>query len=110
MKLTFTHYVDSLPTDVEARLDRAVSTGLDAATELVVEGRGETQTASIGGDVRVTHGLTALDGAEVRVGGTDELTTLQVVVPWSAVDAGTSKLWAASRFAAVVADEVRIAA
>jgi len=110
MKLTFTHYVDSLPTDVEARLDHAVSTGLDAATELVVDGRNETHTAAIDRGLRVTRGLAVLDGAEIRVGGTDELATLEIAVPWSSVDAGTPKLWAATRFAAVVADEVRPAA
>ncbi len=110
MKLIFTHYVDSLPTDVEARLDQAVSTGIDAATELVVDGRDETQTASIDRGVRVTRGLTVLDGAEVRVGGTDELSTLEITVPWSELDVGTAKLWAATRFASVVADGVRPAA
>lgn len=110
MKLIFTHYVESLPTDVEARLDRAVSTGLDAANELVVDGRDATQTASIDRGVRVTHGLASLDGAEIRVSGTDDLSTLEIAVPWSPVDAGTAKLWAATRFATVVADEVRPAA
>jgi hypothetical protein len=110
MKLLFTHYVDSPPADVEANLGRAVSTGLDAATELVVDGRNETQTAAIDRGLRVTQGLTALDGAEVRVSGTNELATLEITVPWSEPDTGTSKLWAATRFASVVADEVCFAA
>jgi hypothetical protein len=110
MKLLFTHYVDSLPADIEANLGRAVATGLDAATELVVDGRNETQTAAIDRGLRVTRGLAALDGAEIRVSGTNELATLEITVPWSEPDAGTSKLWAATRFASVVADEVCVAA
>lgn len=110
MQLVFTHYVDSLPIDVEARLDRAVSTGLDAATDLVIDSRGETQTAAIDRGLRVTRGLTSLDGAEVRVSGNGALSTLEVVIPWSQLDVGTAKLWAATRFASVVADEVRPAA
>lgn len=110
MQLVFTHYVDSLPIDVEARLDRAVSTGLDAATDLVMDDRDQTQTAAIDRGLRVTQGLTALDGAEIRVSGNDALSTLEIVVPWSQLDVGTPKLWAATRFAAVVADEVRPAA
>ena len=110
MKLVFTHYVDSLPIDVEARLDRAVSTGLDAATELVIDGRDTTQITTIASGRRITDGLAALDGAEIRVSGTNSLATLEIAVPWSPLDAGTTKLWAATRFAAVVADEVRPAA
>ncbi|MFT6289551.1 MAG: hypothetical protein ACJAR2_000136 [Ilumatobacter sp.] len=110
MKLLFTHYVDSVPADVEANLSRAVATGLDAATELVVDGRRHTQTAVIERGLRVTQGLTILDGAEIRVSGTDHLATLEISVPWSEPDAGTSKLWAATRFASVVADAVRPAA
>jgi hypothetical protein len=110
MKLLFTHYLDSLPADIEANLDRAVSTGLDAATELVGDGRNETQTAAIDRGLRVTQGLATLDGAEIRIGGTNELSTLEITVPWSEPDTGTSKLWAATRFASVVADEVRVAA
>jgi hypothetical protein len=106
MKLVFTHYVDSLPTDVQARLDRAVSTGLDAATELVIDGRATTRTTAIDSGVRITHGLTALDGAEIRISGSGALSTLEIAVPWSPLDAGTPKLWAATRFASVVADEV----
>lgn len=110
MKLIFTHYVDSIPADVEASLDRAIATGLDAATELVADGRDTTQTAVIDRGLRVTGGLTALDGAEIRVSGTDLLSTLEISVPWSEPDAGTTKLWAATRFASVVADEVCLAA
>lgn len=110
MKLLFTHYLDSLPADIEANLGRAVSTGLDAATELVVDGRNETQTATIDRGLRVTQGLAPLDGAEVRIGNTNGLSSLEVSVPWSEPDTGTSKLWAATRFASVVADEVRVAA
>ena len=83
MKLLFTHYLDALPADLEANLSRAVSTGLDAATELVVDARNETQTSAIDRGLRVTRGLAALDGAEVRVGGTNELSTLEITVPWS---------------------------
>ncbi len=110
MQLLFTHYLDSLPADIEANLGRAVSTGLDAATELVVDARNETQTAAIDRGLRVTRGLAALDGAEIRIGGTNELSTLEITVPWSEPDTGTAKLWAATRFASVVADEVRLAA
>ena len=110
MKLFFTHFVDSLPADIEANLARAVATGLDAATELVADGRNETHTSAIDSGLRVTQGLTALDGAEVRVSGTDRFSTLEISVPWSKPDTGTSKLWAATRFASVVADEVRLAA
>ena len=110
MKLLFTHYLDSLPADIEANLGRAVSTGLDAATELVVDGRNETRTATIDRGLRVTQGLAPLDGAEVRIGDTNGLPSLEISVPWSEPDTGTSKLWAATRFASIVADEVRIAA
>ena len=37
MMLTFTHYVDSTPQAVERGLGHAISTGLDAAADLVVD-------------------------------------------------------------------------
>ena len=110
MKLLFTHYVDSVPADVEANLGIAVTTGLDAATELVADGRHETQTTTIDRGLRVTQGLTALDGAEIRVSGTAALATLEISVPWAEPDVGTAKLWAATRFASAVADAVSLAA
>ena len=110
MKLLFTHFVESLPADIKENLYQAVATGLDAATELVADARNETHTSVIESGLRVTQGLSALDGAEVRVSGTDQFSTLEISVPWSEPDAGTSKLWAAARFAAVVADEVCLAA
>ena len=110
MKLVFTHYVDNTTARIEGDLDRAVTSGLDAAAGLLSDDRHDTTTAAIDRGLRVDRGLTALDGTEVRVSGTDRLATLEISVPWSDPDAGTAKLWAAVRFASVVADEVRLAA
>ena len=110
MMLTFTHYVDTAPQAIERGLGSAISTGLDAASGLVVDARNETATAAIDGGLRVSGGLDALTGTEIRVSGSDTLSTVQVSVPWSQPDEGSSKLWAAVRFASVVADEVRVAA
>ena len=45
MMLTFTHYVDTAPQAIERGLGSAISTGLDAASGLVVDARNETATA-----------------------------------------------------------------
>lgn len=110
MHLTFTLHVDRAPREVTDQLERAVSTGLDAAAERLNVGRDATRTEATGTGLRVIHGVRELDGSEIRVSGTDRLTTLEIAVPWSDEDAGSPKLWAANRFAAVVVDEVSVAA
>lgn len=109
MKLTLTRYVDSAPAAVEHNLDHAVAIGLDAAAGVVGD-RAETHIEHIDHGLRVERGLAPLDGSEVRVSGTDRLTTLEIAVPWSSADAGSPKLWAAVRFAETVTDEVSLAA
>lgn len=110
MRFLLTYYVDANPSTVEGDLAQAVSLALDSAAELVGGARDETQTETIDGGIRVNGGLDALNGSEIRVSGTDRLTTLQVAVPWSDNDIGSPKLWAATRFAGVVTDEVSVAA
>jgi hypothetical protein len=110
MRFLLTYYVDADPSTVEGELAQAVSRGLDSAAELVGDARNETQTETIEGGIRVNGGLDALNGSEIRVSGTDRLTTVQVAVPWSDSDIGSPKLWAAARFAGVVTDEVGLAA
>lgn len=106
MNLTFTLHLDQAPSAVARRLNQAVCTGLDAAAERLQTERTDTHTERSGNVVRITGGVPALDGSEVRVSGTDRLTVLEIAVPWRSEDAGSSKLWAANRFASVVADQV----
>lgn len=110
MRLTFTLHIDRAPSEVTDQLERAVSTGLDAAADRLHVRRDDTRTERTGTGLRVLRGVPALDGSEIHVSGTDRLTTLHIAVPWSDADAGSSKLWAANRFAAVVVDEVSVAA
>ena len=110
MRFLLTYYVDSDPNTVEGELVHAVSKGLDSAAELVRDVRDETQTEAIEQGIRINNGLSALNGSEIHVSGTDRLTKLRIAVPWSDNDAGTQKLWAATRFSGVVTDEVGLAA
>lgn len=110
MKLVLTRYVDSTPSSVRSGLSRNVAAALDAAADRVAVDRAETRTEAIDHGLRVTGGLDLLAGSEVRVSGTDRLTAVEVVVPWSGADAGGSKLWAANRFAASLVDEALAAA
>lgn len=110
MNFLLTYYVDSDPVTVESDLTQAVSLGLDSAAELVDDRRDETQTETIRHGIRIHSGLNALNGSEIHVSGSDRLTKLEVVVPWSDNDTGTAKLWAATRFAGVVTDQFGLAA
>lgn len=110
MKLIFTHYVDAAPEAVEGKIKHAVATGLDTAAHSLDCDRQETQTESVDMGLRVRGGLPMFVGSEVRVTGTDRLTTVEVAIPWADTDAGTAKLWAASRFADVVAHQAGLAA
>ncbi len=86
MKLILTRHVNIPEDAVAARLDHAVSAGLDVASHAV------------------------LAGSEVRVNENGPLTTLEIAVPWTDADAGTPKLWAAVRFTEMIVDEVSTAA
>ncbi|MCP3935757.1 MAG: hypothetical protein GY708_10335 [Actinomycetia bacterium] len=110
MKLVLTHYVDSTPENVENGLDSAIVHGLDTAEEFATEQRGETIIETTATGRRVHQGLADLNGSEVRVSSLHQLTRLEITVPWSDSDAGTPKLWAASRFASSVADAFLVAA
>ena len=109
MKLTLTRHVDSSLDAVEDALAQAVAIALDAAGERISEPRDETQTEPINSGLRVNGGLRALNGSEVRMTGSSRLTTIEVVVPWSEEDKGSSKLWAANRFSTALADAVLVA-
>ncbi|MCP3988924.1 MAG: hypothetical protein GY724_07610 [Actinomycetia bacterium] len=85
MKLILTRHVNMTSDAVVEKLDRAVSVGLDAASD-------------------------PLTGSEVRVNENGPLTTLQVAVPWTEADTGSPKLWAAVRFTEMIVDEVSAAA
>ncbi len=106
MKLTFTHYIDRDPEAVVARLDRAVAAGLDAAAARTAAPRHDAFTTPTGDGLHIDGGLDTLTGTDLRIGGAHRLTELRVEVPWSQRDAGTSKLWAANRFAGVLADQL----
>jgi hypothetical protein len=109
MKLILTHYIDRDPASTGDRLAAAISRALDSATERVAGRRDETVTEAIVDGVRVRHGLGMLEGVELLVAGSADLTELRVEVPWADTDSGTSKLWAANRFAGVLADELAAA-
>lgn len=109
MKLKLTQYIDANPGDVTGRLKEAVGQGLDAAATRVSAHRDDTMTEAFDGGIRVERGLGLLDGSELRVSGSERLTTLEIAVPWTAADSGT-KLLAANAFANTVANEIRPAA
>lgn len=110
MKLILTHYIDRDPASTAHRLADAISRALDAAAERVCSHRDETVTEHLADGVLVRHGLGMLEGSELHVQGSEHLTELRIEVPWSQADSGTSKLWAANRFAGVLADELATAA
>lgn len=113
MMLTFTRYVNTAPLDVERNLDRVISSALEATTDRAIERRDTTvdnTSTEIDRGRRVTGGFVALDGTEVRVAGCENFSTLEISVPWSQPDAGSTKLWTAVKFASMVADGVGIAA
>lgn len=110
MHLVLTHYIDTDATTAAERLASAVDAGLDAAAARMTTHRDHAETEALDGGLRVCRGLSALDGAELRVSGDSRLTELTITVPWQATDSGTPKLWGANRFAGVVADRLRHAA
>jgi hypothetical protein len=110
VKLILTHYIATDPAVATTRLPSAVSRALDSAAERVAANRDDTMTATLVDGISVQHGLGALDGTELHLCGIEHLTELRIEVPWVRTDSGTSKLWAANRFAGVVADELTGAA
>jgi hypothetical protein len=109
MKLILTHYIDVEPEAVTARLDAAVAAGLDAAAMRSDADRSDTVTTPVEHGVHIDGGLDALNGTECTFTGTAHLTEVRVEVPWSASDSGTTKLWAANRFAGVLAQHLAAA-
>ena len=106
MQLTFTQYIDAQRSTVSERLEAAVSAGLDAAANRSDAPRRDTVTESIRDGLRIQRGLDSLDGTDLTIDGSDLLTELRVTVPWSPSDSGTTKLWAANRFAGVLAEQL----
>ncbi len=106
MKLVLTHYIDASPATVTARLGAAVSAGLDAAASRSASPRSTTITTTLDDGIRIDGGLDTLAGTDCTFTGTDQLTEMRVEVPWSQRDSGTTKLWAANRFASVLAEEL----
>lgn len=106
MKLILTHYVDASPATVTARLDAAVSAGLDAAATRSAAHRSTTVTTTFDDGIHIDAGLDALAGTDCTFTGSDELTEVRIEVPWSPSDSGTTKLWAANRFAGVLAEQL----
>jgi hypothetical protein len=106
MKLILTHYIDASPATVTARLGAAVSAGLDAAASRSATRRSDTVTTTLDDGIHIDGGLDELTGTDCTFTGTDHLTELRVEVPWSPSDSGTTKLWAANRFAGVVAERL----
>jgi hypothetical protein len=106
MKLILTHYIDAAPETVMARLGAAVSAGLDAAASRAAMHRSDTVTTTLDDGIRIDGGLDALTGTDCTFTGSDNLTELRVEVPWSPSDSGTTKLWAANRFAGVLAEQL----
>ena len=106
MKLLLTQYIDASPATVTARLGDAVSAGLDAAAERSAERRDVTVTTTRDDGIRIDGGVDILTGTECTITGSDHLTELRISVPWSPSDSGTTKLWAANRFAGVLADRL----
>ena len=109
MELLLTYYVSADEASVKERLDRAVRRGIAATVDLSPAATNGLHTEAETFGMRV-RGETELDGSEIRVSATNNLTTLQVAIPWHENDSSGSKLRAASRFAAVVADDVALAA
>lgn len=106
MKLILTHYIDASPATVTARLGAAVSAGLDAAASRSETDRRDTVTTTFEHGIRIDSGLDALTGTDCTFNGSEQLTELRIEVPWSPTDSGTTKLWAANRFAGVMADQL----
>ena len=106
MRLTFTHYIADDPSSVTDRLDDAVVAGLDAAADRTQAPRRATVTTHTDDGLHVDDGLDTLAGTHLTVLGDDRFTEVRVEIPWSQFDAGTTKLWAANRFAGVVADRL----
>lgn len=106
MKLILTHYIDASPATVTARLDAAVTAGLDAAASRSATERSHTITTTFEHGIHIDGGLDVLAGTDCTFTGSDQLTELRVEVPWSPSDSGTTKLWAANRFAGVLAERL----
>jgi hypothetical protein len=110
VKLILTHYIATDPAAATNRLPNAIARALDSAAERVAAERVDTVTTALDDGIRVQYGLAALEGSDLHLRGIEHLTELRIEVPWIPTDSGTSKLWAANRFAGVVADELAGAA
>lgn len=109
MKLILTHYIDAEPSTITGRLGAAVTAGLDAAADRAAAPRSTTVTTTLDDGIQIDGGLDALAGTECTLSGADHLTELRIEVPWSPDDSGTTKLWAANRFAGVLAEQLAVA-
>ena len=111
MNLVFTNYLDRNPSDIEGRLDTAVSAGLAAAAERIDSPSTSAATKEVTAGGVVLRDADVLDGTEINWEGESGLTTVRVVVPWHPGDSATgTKLLAANRFAQVFSTEARVAA
>ena len=110
MHLKLTQYLDADPVVVADRLQSAIAHGLDAAASRIATTRDDVVTEQVAEGIRLTSGLQMLEGSELRVSGGSRLTTLEIVVPWTAADHDGAKLLAANAFAHTVGTEVVAAA
>lgn len=109
MKLILTHFIDAGTDTAVLRLPAAIAAGLDAAALRSAGHRSETLTSTVEHGFHIEGGLDALTGTDCVLTGSDRLTELRVEVPWAPSDSGTTKLWAANRFAGVLAEQLAAA-
>lgn len=110
MLLTFTHHIANDVDAARARLTDAIGTALESAAARLDVTADAAAIVSIDDGVRLEGGLPALTGSELHMTDFEGLTEVRVEIPWSVADNGTSKLWAAVRFAGVLADELALVA
>ena len=103
MQLVLTQYIDAETDRVAAALEGAIRPGLAAAADRIGTAHDHITTASLSDGIRVDHGVEVLEGSEIRVRGTDRLTTLEFSVPWTSDDRDGKKLLATNTFANTVA-------
>ena len=109
MKLILTHFIDAGTDTAVLRLPAAIAAGLDAAALRSATPRTDTVTTTLHDGIHIDGGLDALAGTDCTLTGSDRLTEVRVEVPWAPGDSGTTKLWAANRFAGVLAEQLTAA-